>query len=329
MRKKLLSILLMCCMVLGTATMQVSALDENVDRNVISNNISRIVAGINASSDKDSDGKPIIKYSTDEETIVFVSIKNNQLHFSYNKATNIDDTYVDMYVDIPYSEEMKVTVDVYDEASSSETENDIQDAEAKVNPSTFDWNYNNTVKFTINPDSKKAQKKCNIVYGDAMELWNNMLFDKIRMSICHLGFSNLCNHGWKDIEFVRPTKVADGLIVNVCQACALIDKYVIPADNWDVTGKTLTFKAKNLKKKTVSVSDSKALRYSGCSNFRWLSYKKLGGNSKITVSSKTGKLTVKKGLKKGTYKVKIKVNTVANDYYDASSKIATVTVKNK
>ena len=71
MRKKLLSILLMCCMVLGTATMQVSALDENVDRNVISNNISRIVAGINASSDKDSDGKPIIKYSTDEETIVF------------------------------------------------------------------------------------------------------------------------------------------------------------------------------------------------------------------------------------------------------------------
>lgn len=304
MRKKLLSILLMCCMVLGTATMQVSALDENVDRNVISNNISKIVAGINASSDKDSDGKPIIKYSTDEETIAFVSIKNNQLHFSYNKATNIDDTYVDMYVDIPYSEEMKVTVDVYDEASSSETENDIQDAEAKVNPSTFDWNYNNTVKFTINPDSKKAQKKCNIVYGDAMELWNNMLFDKIRMSICHLGFSNLCNHGWKDIEFVRPTKVADGLIVNVCQACALIDKYVIPAD-------------------------SKAIRYSGCSNFRWLSYKKLGGNSKITVSSKTGKLTVKKGLKKGTYKVKIKVNTVANDYYDASSKIATVTVKNK
>ena len=45
---------------------------------------------------------------------------------------------------------------------------------------------------------------------------------------------------------------------------------------------------------------------------------------KITVS-KTGKVTVKKGLKKGTYKVKIKVSAAAVTNYNAAS--ATKTIK--
>jgi len=41
--------------------------------------------------------------------------------------------------------------------------------------------------------------------------------------------------------------------------------------------------------------------------------------------SKTGKVTVKKGLKKGTYKVKIKVSAAAVTNYNAAS--ATKTIK--
>ena len=55
-------------------------------------------------------------------------------------------------------------------------------------------------------------------------------------------------------------------------------------------------------------------------------YVKKSGNKKITIAKKTGKVTVKKGLKKGTYKVKVKVKAAGNANYKAS-KVKTVTFK--
>ena len=49
-----------------------------------------------------------------------------------------------------------------------------------------------------------------------------------------------------------------------------------------------------------------------------LSYKKASGNKKITINKTTGKVTVKKGLKKGTYKMKVKVMAAGNADYKAS-----------
>ena len=50
----------------------------------------------------------------------------------------------------------------------------------------------------------------------------------------------------------------------------------------------------------------------------------------FAVNTKTGKITVKKGLKKGTYKVKVKVKAAGNANYKASKeKTVTVTVKVK
>ena len=60
-----------------------------------------------------------------------------------------------------------------------------------------------------------------------------------------------------------------------------------------------------------------------------LTYKKLSGSSAVTVSSKTGKLTVKKGLRKGTYKVKVQIRSAAKGNYNAGSRTVTVTVKVK
>ena len=46
---------------------------------------------------------------------------------------------------------------------------------------------------------------------------------------------------------------------------------------------------------------------------------------KNTFNKKNGKFTVKKGTKKGTYKIKVKVTAKGNKTYKAASK--TVTVK--
>ena len=60
-----------------------------------------------------------------------------------------------------------------------------------------------------------------------------------------------------------------------------------------------------------------------------LTYKKLSGNAAISVNSKTGKFTVKKGLKKGTYRVKVQIKSAAKGSYNAATKTVTVTVKVK
>ena len=61
-----------------------------------------------------------------------------------------------------------------------------------------------------------------------------------------------------------------------------------------------------------------------------MAYVKKKGSKKITINRKTGKVTVKKGLKKGTYKVKVKVRAAGNSNYKASGwKTVTFKVKIK
>ncbi len=56
-----------------------------------------------------------------------------------------------------------------------------------------------------------------------------------------------------------------------------------------------------------------------------VSYKKLKGNKKLLVDKATGKITVKKGLKKGVYSLKIKITAAGGRNYKKGS--GTVTVK--
>ena len=87
-------------------------------------------------------------------------------------------------------------------------------------------------------------------------------------------------------------------------------------------GKTVTIKKnkKNVikKAKAYTVKNSKGT----------LTFKKSKGNRKITVT-KNGNITVKKGLKKGTYKVKIKITAAGNANYKKADKTVTVKIKVK
>ena len=91
-------------------------------------------------------------------------------------------------------------------------------------------------------------------------------------------------------------------------------------------GKKPSVKAAKLKKKNQTVKRAKALTVRNAQGA--VTYKKAKGNKKITVA-KNGKITVKKGLKKGTYKVKIKVTAAGNSNYNKATKTVTVTIKVK
>ena len=97
--------------------------------------------------------------------------------------------------------------------------------------------------------------------------------------------------------------------------------------DFSASGKTVKVKLAKKKSKTtkkVTIAKSKAFKSSG--NVGKVTYKKLSGNSKISVSS-AGKVTVKKGLKKGKYKVKVEVTDGETDVYFGTPVTVTVTVK--
>ena len=90
-----------------------------------------------------------------------------------------------------------------------------------------------------------------------------------------------------------------------------------------VTGKTANVKFTALSKKNQTIAVKKAITVS--KNQGKVTYAKKSGNAGITVA-KNGKITVKKGLKKGTYTVKVNVTAAGNAKYNKATKVATVKV---
>ncbi|MCQ2550975.1 MAG: hypothetical protein MJ146_02120 [Clostridia bacterium] len=88
------------------------------------------------------------------------------------------------------------------------------------------------------------------------------------------------------------------------------------------TKKISTYKASNLKKKAKTFS-------LGAKAKGKLTYKVTVGKSKNITVSKAGKVTLKKGCKKGAYKVKISAASLKSGkyYYKATSKTVTIKVK--
>lgn len=94
-----------------------------------------------------------------------------------------------------------------------------------------------------------------------------------------------------------------------------------------VKAKTVKVKFSKLKKKAQKLKVTKVVKFTKKGQGT-LTYKKVKGNKKITINKKTGKVTVKKGLKKGTYKVKVKIKANGNVNYKASA-FKTITFKIK
>ena len=103
----------------------------------------------------------------------------------------------------------------------------------------------------------------------------------------------------------------------------------LSANTLSVKGKTAKVKYKKVKKKTQALAVTKVITFKNKGQGT-LTYKKYYGNKKITVNAKTGKVTVKKKLKRGTYKVKVKVMASGTETVKASSwKYVTFKIKVK
>ena len=101
-----------------------------------------------------------------------------------------------------------------------------------------------------------------------------------------------------------------------------------------VKAKTVTLKAKDVKKKNKTFAVKKVMTVSkakGKVTYQLTNAKrgKKVAKKYFAVDKKTGKLTVNKGVKKGTYKVTVKVSAAGNKDYKAGTKSVTITVKVK
>ena len=92
-----------------------------------------------------------------------------------------------------------------------------------------------------------------------------------------------------------------------------------------VKGKTVKLSASKLASKKLTIAKKNALTVSSAKGT--VTFKKKSGNSKISINKSSGKITVKKGLKAGTYKLKVTVKASGNSSYKAGSDTATVTIK--
>ena len=94
-----------------------------------------------------------------------------------------------------------------------------------------------------------------------------------------------------------------------------------------VKAKTAKVSYKSLSKKAQTLKVGKVLTVSKKQGT--VTYAKSSGNKNITINKTTGKVTVKKGLKKGTYSIKVKVTAAGNANYKKLTKTVTLKVQVK
>ena len=133
------------------------------------------------------------------------------------------------------------------------------------------------------------------------------------------------NASSKDAGTYTITITGKGNCIGTTTATYVIRK---AANTLKVKAKTATVKYSKLKKKAQTLKVGKVIRFTDKGQGK-LSYKKSGGSKKITIDKKTGKVTVKKGLKKGTYKIKVQVNAAGDSNYKARKQTVTITIKIK
>ncbi len=93
-----------------------------------------------------------------------------------------------------------------------------------------------------------------------------------------------------------------------------------------VRGRTAQVKYSALKKKNQYLALSKVITLTRKGQGT-RTYVKATGNRKILINKTTGKVTIKRGLKKGTYKVKVKVTASGSRNYKARTRTTTFTIK--
>ena len=103
-------------------------------------------------------------------------------------------------------------------------------------------------------------------------------------------------------------------------------KKVVKKENTiKISGNTVEIPVTKVKKKTQTIKRKTAIVVSSAKGK--VTYKKKSGNKKITVNKKNGNITAKKGLKAGTYNVKVSATAAGNSKFKKKTVTTIVTVK--
>lgn len=100
------------------------------------------------------------------------------------------------------------------------------------------------------------------------------------------------------------------------------------ANTLKASGRTAIVKYSKVKKKAQTLKRAKVIRLTKPGQGA-KTYTKKAGNKKITIAKSNGKVTVKKGLKKGTYKVKVRIKAKGTSNYNARAQTVTFRIKVK
>ncbi|MBQ7740113.1 MAG: leucine-rich repeat domain-containing protein [Eubacterium sp.] len=168
--------------------------------------------------------------------------------------------------------------------------------------------------------------------GPPLTVNGGTLVDTLGTRAAVLGIASVeAKHSTVTDKAVAPTYTSQGKTEGShCSGCGkiLVAQKAVPKlpkkkNTLYAKGKKVSFK---LKKKNYTLKRTKVIKIKKAKGK--LTYKKLKGNKKIVVN-KNGKITVKKGLKKGTYKIKINVKAAGTVSYKSAVKTVIVTIKVK
>ena len=143
-------------------------------------------------------------------------------------------------------------------------------------------------------------------------------------------------HSWNGGKVTtEPTAIDEGVKTFTCTTCGAtrtekIAKYKPTKTNpatVEAVKTTPTVKASTLKKKDQTIPLKKVVKVQKTKGK--VTYYKASGNKKISINATSGKITLKKGLKKGTYKVKMKVQDHGTKKFKAKTKVVTFRIKVK
>lgn len=147
-------------------------------------------------------------------------------------------------------------------------------------------------------------------------------------------------HAWDNgVVTKEPTTSNEGEKTYTCTVCKTTKSDVIPKltedtniQNNNVDKNTQKIKVTTSKKISVKSVKKKAQIFklsAKSTSGNKVKYKLTKGNKNIKFSASSGKVTVKKGTKKGTYKIKVKMTVSGNNKYKAYSVTKTITIKVK
>lgn len=300
-------------------------------------NVSSAVSKSSSTGNPDSSGDGQVNFTVvpaegyEVESVTATPTSN------YKNLKDLSDTLANTYRITKITGEVKVVVKTKavsqaSDPSSSEQQGTSSESSA-TDPSSSEQQGTSSESSATDPSSSEQ--------GSSSSAAKTTVTLKAAKSKIYVGKSTLVKAIVKNASGKTVYTSSNTSIASVSSAGKVTAKkagsVIISAKNNGVTAKikitvvkkanTMTVKAKTIKaKKSAKTTFNKAKAFTIKKAKGTVVFKKVKGSKKITINSKTGRITVKKGLKKATYKLKVKITAKGTKAYKSKSKTVTVKV---